>query len=126
MKRIVSAILWLTAGIALGAGLYSAIQHAFQLPSVLILFAASIPAFLAWVLDSYKKALEIRKLHQEIGKLSREVKKERESSNLVQRVPTKLPQGFRPPYGERDRIYTAIKGQERLTSKFDFGSPDEQ
>jgi len=76
LKRIAGAILWLTVGIAVGAGLYSAIQHAFQLPSVFALLAASIPAFVAWVLDSYKKALEIRKLHQEIGKLSREAKKD--------------------------------------------------
>jgi hypothetical protein len=125
LKRVASAILWLAAGVALGAGLYSALQHAFQLSSVLVLVVASIPAFLAWALDSYKKALEICKLHQEIGKLSREAKKDQESSNLVQRVSAELPQGFTPPYGERDRVYIAVKGQERLTSKFDFKSPGE-
>ncbi len=125
MKRIADAILWLAVGIAIGAGLYSAIQHAFQSYSFLVLLAASIPAFFAWALDSYKKALEIRKLHQEIAKLSREAKKEGGNSNFVQRVPAELPHGFKPPYGERDRIYTAIKGQERLTSQFNFESPDE-
>jgi hypothetical protein len=69
--------------------------------------------------------LEVRKSHLEIGKLRRESVKDQENRNLVQRSSVDLPQSFQPPYGELDRIFKAIEGQERLPPRFPFEDPRE-
>ena len=81
---------------------------------------------MGWTLASYKYGLEIRKLHQEIAKLTREAKRDRESSALVQPAPRDVPEGFVVSYGTRDRILRKIQEEERIAPRFSFETPDDE